>query len=707
MHSNPLQKDMNQIMLLELEEALIGEDKAVAILKSAKDFVESGVCDNPLKALLGHHYRNSKKAFQEYLIDKAGGSSAKVGTARVKASMLNKASEALIPIKHKFARFNSQSILKAATIEPMNIDELKKLTELHDIYNALGEHYFPDLTYRDKDAAFSVITQDCLSKNHFARVREKRIKNFTTKTHGKAAENIINGWTKVEAHFSLPEGLITRFIPKMIHISQRKSCPNGTKKPSELLDLGKNAEKHFMTLASYFMQPMTVDEILETHHHMQLANNFLSTAQFKSPKKYWSTNGRGDTPTVEIWRNILRNFSTTFVKCGLIQSIEEFDFSMLLNGRNLQLFYDYHTNGIWVNSHNDIINQAEYNQRRALKVKGIVEYEFLGGDNHKQAKKCLMKLLVLIKSPNISLVPYLPMFYFIPSSPAKNLQEYCFDISKLVSKVEGLITLVNSSGEANPSDGNRNIKWLIDTSYRANKGLQGGVEDGVIEYQKIVRKFEELAYEPCSNGDDRLRYLSIALAMRIALVNPLRISNFEDLIAEPYRTVEEAANSKAAALISNADDSYSTFIPLPLVKNRAHLGKHAKGIENKLPIALSDKINEFIEQRALHYHGMDNRLFIWNGINSRGGLRINMSEQTYRVIQLIWPERDWIVKGINPHALRHFAATYYLSKNRQDYAGLSILLNDKEETVRSVYAKLDLHSIQEDIMRHGEVCCNF
>lgn len=690
-------------LLIELERELTNDPKAKAVIRAVRDFIESGVTTDPLRSLAGTRYKHSQKKFQTYLLAKVQEEGGSEASARVKASMLKKAHAALLSIRHRLGV--AELSAKARSSEEVDVSVLPVEEGIHAVFTMLAEHLYPSLTWQERGKVFSEMTGGLLNPPHFSRLRERAVKYFTMRTHGDTARNIHDGWLAIERQLELPSGTLMQFIPELAHIEARrgKQRVNGSKAKSDILPLSGPSVGQFQALVEYFTRPMTVTELLATGK-VRLATEFLNRVPLKTPKKYWATNGRNQTPSVEIWKNVMRNFGTTFVRCGLIESMDNFDFSMLLSPKNLQLFYEYNTSGVHLNADGELVPSSVVQTLNKTHRAGLV---LVGGNNHKQALKCLTKWLVAAESRDPTEIPYLPMFYRLPESTATTVQEYSWDVANLCSKVKGLMRLIGSSGQAEPLDGARNIKWLIDAKYRQSKGLFGGVTEGVNEFRMIVNKLEELAYSPTSSSEDRLRLLAVALVMRISLVMPLRISNFEDLRAELASSTEEAERLSTASLIKNRDGTYSIYIPRALVKNRDYLPSGMRGLESKLPKALSAKISDFLVQRELHYSGTNEQLLVWGNVKESGVLRVAIGEQTYRVIQLLWPDFDWIEKGINPHSLRHFSATYYLATHRRDYGGLSMLLNDKEATVRAVYAKLDMHTIEQDIAEHGEAVCAF
>ena len=56
-----------------------------------------------------------------------------------------------------------------------------------------------------------------------------------------------------------------------------------------------------------------------------------------------------------------------------------------------------------------------------------------------------------------------------------------------------------------------------------------------------------------------------------------------------------------------------------------------------------------------------------------------------------------MLKGINPHAMRHLMATLFLRYNNDNYSVLATLLMDDLATVMGVYAKRSDHANHEKI----------
>lgn len=653
------------------------------------------LCENYLKALNNLAEKNAKPTNS--------------ATIRTKVGELASAKKTLLDLKKVIT-----VQVDSNKTDDVDWDALPYDDGLHAVIYAVCDVIYPEITtLKGRDVKLSELSLGRLNPPHFRRIGYKKVKMFTNKTHGKDALNIFEGWSAIEKALNAPEGTFMQYIPEMAHLPTRvkKQQKVGAKKLQELLPLGERAKQQFALLARYFMTPSTVDELITCSIRsgmatLKLSFDFLQNIQLKEPASFWETNGRGQTPSVNIWENVMRNFSTAFVNIGIISDIEEFEFSQLLTPINIQMFYEYMTDGIYKDFDGKIVTELE---QALMSKKEKERLKKIGGGNGKNAMKCLNKLLAVTKGKYEHEVAFLPYFHAGCVIEGQSLSGFRNKMYELNGKIKSLADTLKTNGKAIPRNGKTNVFMFINTdNYRKHNGLEGGVMAGFEEYKQIAVELEKLATKRSTSDSDQVKYLSIALIMRMSISFPLRISNWADIRITDLTNVEDVfkltkPNGNAiGSLVTHHDGTHEVIIPRGLVKNKKNLQAGVKGLHRGFDTVTNRKITEYLEVRKRLTTDDTNRFLVWDGLHNEDSLRAAFGEQTYRVMQKLWPERTFIKRGINPHALRHVSATVYLETHRKDWLGLSALLDDSLATVMSVYAEADRQALEDDIKSHGE-----
>ena len=242
--------------------------------------------------------------------------------------------------------------------------------------------------------------------------------------------------------------------------------------------------------------------------------------------------------------------------------------------------------------------------------------------------------------------------------------------------------------------GRRNIDWLLD---RPDTPLQESVHDVRLLVDDLCQ------YAAQRKGAATLAPLQVAAWLALSLETPLRISNW---CAVQWRDKAPRRDDKAPCLWWDAElNCYQLRVPRGWLKNRR--GREVEQISAKLTHGQAEQVLDQLKlvRQSLGWCG--EYLFSQTrasaaraagGRYSRTALAKSIQAWTGRRARALWPDRG-IEQGINPHALRHFVATYVLEQTG-DFRLAATALMDSVAVVMNVYGKND-HSANQ--RRLGEL----
>ncbi|MDK1290088.1 hypothetical protein [Pseudoalteromonas umbrosa] len=231
--------------------------------------------------------------------------------------------------------------------------------------------------------------------------------------------------------------------------------------------------------------------------------------------------------------------------------------------------------------------------------------------------------------------------------------------------------------------GKRNIGWLLD-------GFDATLEQSVSDIHLLAQDL--LEHSKKCTGVNRIAPAQISLWLLLSLEVPLRISNwcalqwldkdngntpalFEDKtglrIKVPRSYLKNRRGREVEAidvLISNP--KVTTLLAL-LKQIRAESGIHSEAL--------------FVQTRASNQRALGDPY-------QRTALAKSVQAWTARAAFTRWPERN-VGRGINPHGMRHFVASYVLDRTG-DYRLAATSLMDSVAVVMNVYGKND-HSLNQ------------
>jgi hypothetical protein len=193
----------------------------------------------------------------------------------------------------------------------------------------------------------------------------------------------------------------------------------------------------------------------------------------------------------------------------------------------------------------------------------------------------------------------------------------------------------------------------------------------------------------------------------MALYRPLRVSNFCKL-----KIIDESElhnNSGSVIFFNSSLKLWQIKIPKQAFKNRR--SKSCRPLDCTLSKILSSHISSYVEERKqylLHLKKTSDYFLI----NSKGNktatntMGISLKMHTLEAV-IVYYESKGIkfsnyIAGINPHAIRHLAASIYLYRFNGDVLGAAALLNDNVQTVIDTYIQFDDNSHQARINDLGD-----
>lgn len=236
--------------------------------------------------------------------------------------------------------------------------------------------------------------------------------------------------------------------------------------------------------------------------------------------------------------------------------------------------------------------------------------------------------------------------------------------------------------------GRRNINWLLDRP-------DATLADSVADLRQLV---DDLATQPESKKPTRAKTLKqlaktqVGVWLALSLEVPLRVSNWaavELFDGTPPRDL------KAPVLwFDELNDNYRLRVPRGWLKNRR--GRETEQIDTSLTsVQVLGALRQLKALRSeLGITGSSLFVQTRNSKNRaigepyhRTALAKSIQTWTGRFAFARWPDRG-IKNGINPHALRHFVASYILEQTG-DYRLAATSLMDSVSVVIAVYGKND------------------
>ncbi|TMP46279.1 hypothetical protein CWB96_00160 [Pseudoalteromonas citrea] len=245
--------------------------------------------------------------------------------------------------------------------------------------------------------------------------------------------------------------------------------------------------------------------------------------------------------------------------------------------------------------------------------------------------------------------------------------------------------------------GRRNIHWLLDN---VDTDISLCMEDMRCLINGLVSESDG-----CNNAANKLLILQISCWLMLSIKVPLRISNW---CAMQWLERPPVNKSVQVPSLWRSAAAYHVKVPRSWLKNRRsdEVVMIEATITDHSTIELLDRLGQLRSQLrwprssgALFVQCRDSQCQSKGSPYKRTAFAKVIQCWTGKVASKLWPERGG-VHGINPHALRHFMATYVLSKTG-DYGLAATKLMDSVAVVIKVYGKNDHESNQEKLSKLG------
>jgi hypothetical protein len=270
-------------------------------------------------------------------------------------------------------------------------------------------------------------------------------------------------------------------------------------------------------------------------------------------------------------------------------------------------------------------------------------------------------------------------FYFIPDGANPERWEKELQALAVYTRAkQGEINNISTD-----LDGARHIRFIINSD--DPEGKVNAISDFLFEAQYTHTKLAP-----------KISALSMSFYWELCRSCPLRVENFVNLkwLGELSNTQVDLleAGKKMGVYKRISDGNYYVFVHFSHLKN-----KKVKGT-----VSIHQNIsymNSLVETLIAHNYqyfkekGRKNFDYLIFGLIEApskfpgSSFSHRFKNNTYTAICYLFPEVE--STGINPHAMRHLAATLYLRDNPKDYVAVSTMLMDTLETVIRVYAKVD------------------
>ncbi|GAC35646.1 hypothetical protein [Paraglaciecola polaris] len=190
------------------------------------------------------------------------------------------------------------------------------------------------------------------------------------------------------------------------------------------------------------------------------------------------------------------------------------------------------------------------------------------------------------------------------------------------------------------------------------------------------------------------------LAFRWMIYAPLRVRNISMLkwlgVVSEKELIRFEENKEIGIFKLAESGEFGVFVHKSHLKNKG--SSAAESIYQEFPGMKCDFDNYLkIRERESLKLGVTTELWAFGvsdrAFNGAGGrvrpthVGNELVKITQQALSVLYPDEH--NPGINPHAMRHLAATLFLNDNPENYTGLATLLMDRLDTVIAVYAKIN------------------
>lgn len=289
---------------------------------------------------------------------------------------------------------------------------------------------------------------------------------------------------------------------------------------------------------------------------------------------------------------------------------------------------------------------------------------------------------------------------------SRSIDEYNAELNLLPSLIEEWTSFLEDGIDS--KDSKEHIRFLLDMTINdmwnaIDNAIQAAFDYAAKVIMHPIPSHAEFAYQ-------RTEALTILHLSRVA---PIRESNWTDL--EFNENSSDFSYDVPSITWYKSKNCYRLHVPVNLLKNQQR--------EGILPISCYylESYNDIIKKHlfyrqkyidvVINENGRFNhkpKTFIIKDYHDKSGQENNNKFEcapgvfgtrfktgTCKSFSESLPGYD--EKGINHHATRHLAATWYLNEHPDDWTGLSKLLNDSIEVVHKDYAEVNEALAQERI----------
>ncbi|PKG81881.1 hypothetical protein CXF85_16870 [Colwellia sp. 75C3] len=628
---------------------------------------------------------------------------------------------------------------KRATAEGYNVKDLGLDLDGLDFSETLcflSTRAFPEST--DLKSTAKLLRQECEKVTVGIYYKWLRGKRSPVNTNLEITKVNIEVAKHFELFFGVPEGVLTRFLPSGIGLVSLRGMQSAKEWP-------------VITYAPYPYSAKVSAQLKNLENHMKGVGNtfklqvvfpeYRDTSDLRPAKRIWTENGVDECVTAASANASFDTYRHWLMKKGYISDPKDF--------KSEVGFEEYFES--WV-----VGNEVQI--KRAKKKKGIGDYAELQGDKFKvkalnDPDVEAQALVSLVKEKGLELFTRLDGFVDFDLSDllvVERIADFCISrrehgvttaLGRFVAVLKALVGVVGgevsylslvhapvkhyllnedekesfkcwekteralvkyltqearrlkneakvNSDDADVAVGKRNIAHLIQSDFRAANGLSGGIQEGYDEYMMIADLLETesklYGNKLCSVG---YQACQAALFMNMMFEQPMRAGNWSQLKIIAPEQAEKA--TYPCIWKPRGERTYHLRVPPRFVKN-------SRLLKTVFSCDVSAKIDNYLEVRAerLEAKGAASDSFL---VGYRGGaftgLRINT--YTYRAQKILWPEREFITWGFNPHALRHFVPSVFMADNPNDIYRCAELIQDTMQTVKENYIEKDVKGISE------------
>jgi hypothetical protein len=345
---------------------------------------------------------------------------------------------------------------------------------------------------------------------------------------------------------------------------------------------------------------------------------------------------------------------------------------------------------------------------KSISMSSIFNIEFIEGIEsyilQKGTVNTGLKFLSWIKS-ECSKNSYASVYLYSHDEFCENIDDWIEELDLLGVDLQLMYKRLESEHEV--LDGARNVEWILE-------------KENPIDYVKTISRglWHEAEYSSVNIGPT-----AAAMIFDLLLPCPIRATNVSDLRWMGKLSLSEIRalhKTKTCALyFDESKQCHTVFVHKSQLKNSKSVT--IKSIIQPL-YHLSDKIKQYLDVRKKHLEDrgwetdtlfplmkvapnikksrLDDLGNIVDFRIGRDGVYGLLSQATKAAINIYYPEEN-IEKGINPHGMRHLAASLFLRDNPDNFTGLATLLMDNLETVTRIYAKRDDKGNHEKIANWG------